>query len=58
MDELRSEDWLSRSARAEVTERAAEDQRSTQVVIGFEDLPLHKRLMMIGEDESPLLQRC
>ena len=54
LDELRSEDWLSRSARAEVTERAAQDQSSTNVVIGFEDMPEHKRLVPVSEDESPL----
>src|SRR3954468_15036055 len=54
LDELRREDWLSRGARAEVTELAASDQRSTNVVIGFEDMPEHKRLIPVSEDESPL----
>ena len=54
LDELRSEDWLSRSARAEVNERAEVDQRSTNIVIGFEDMPEHARLIPVSEDESPL----
>jgi len=54
LDELRNEDWLSRTARAEVTVRAEQEQRSTTVVVGFEDLPEHKRLMPASEEDSPL----
>lgn len=54
LDELRNEDWLSRSHRAEVTVRAELEQSSSNVVIGFEDLPEHKRLMPVSDEESPL----
>ena len=54
LDELRNEDWLSRSARAKVTARAATEQSSTRVVVHFEDLPKHRRLAPLSEEDSPL----
>jgi len=54
LDELRSQDWLSRSARAEVRAQAETDSRAGAVMVSFEDLPEHKRLIPASEDESPL----
>jgi RNA polymerase sigma factor for flagellar operon FliA len=54
LDELRNQDWLSRGQRAEVTVRAEQEQRSVNVLVSFDDLPEHKRLMPASEDDSPL----
>src|SRR3954470_24600755 len=45
LDELRSQDWLSRTARAEVRAQVETEKRSAAVVVSFDDLPEHKRLV-------------
>jgi len=56
-DELRNQDWLSRSARAEATaaqEPDGDGNAACVSIVGFDDLPEHKRLMPAAEEESPL----
>jgi RNA polymerase sigma factor for flagellar operon FliA len=55
LDELRSQDWLSRGARAAARAEAETTQRSSpMMMVSFEDLPEHKRLIPTCENESPL----
>jgi RNA polymerase sigma factor for flagellar operon FliA len=53
LDQLRSEDWLSRTARSESRLRAARESQPPAMVIGFDDLPENKRSIPAPPGESP-----
>lgn len=51
VDELRSQDWLTRRARTRVTKAQAEGQRGTSVV-GFDDLPESQAQALVDESAA------
>lgn len=59
IDELRNQDWLARSARAEVNAQAcAEDRSSSMTIVGLDDLPEAQRnVVAIQESALELTER-
>jgi RNA polymerase sigma factor for flagellar operon FliA len=59
IDELRNQDWLARSARADVTAQAkADDRSSSTTIVGIDDLPEGQRgVTAIGESPFDLAER-
>ncbi len=53
LDELRSLDWLSRRQRAEVRARVESGAGGAVVVLGFDDLPEHLRMVADNDQSSP-----
>jgi len=52
VDELRSQDWLTRRARTRVTRAQAEGQASGTAVVGFDDLPESQANALVDESAA------
>jgi RNA polymerase sigma factor for flagellar operon FliA len=55
IDELRSQDWLARAARADANAKARASDTSATMVIGFDDLP-ESQQVAASSDASPFDQ--
>src|SRR5579884_1777722 len=52
VDELRTQDWLTRRARTRVTRAQAQGESNGAAVVGFDDLPAHQSQTFVDESAA------